>query len=226
MENQFDGQGNDLKQLYEDVAYIKKAVSKKSNILNFMEISQALRFVALISGLLIIVTATILYFLIQQYGSFAMFPDRIRFFFYLYLVLAVAFIAVIKLRNFLNKAREINSRITLGELFEEVYTVRFIEIIIPFLVVLIAVPVYFNSMGLNQLILPFTALLFGLLCFAISGLLQLRIALFLAGWLVLCGLFFLFAGRGTDQLIQLIVSFGCGLLIMGLSGYIGLPKKE
>ncbi len=226
MGNKFDGQGDDLKQLYEDVAYIKKAVSKKNNILNFMEINQALRFAAFLSGVLVIITALILYFLVQQYGSFALFPDRVKIFFYLYLFLAFVSIAVIKLRNFLSKAREVNSRITFGELIDEVYTVRFIEIIIPFMVVLIAVPIYLNSTGLNELILPFTAMLFGLLSFAVSGLLQLRILLLLAGWLILCGLVFLFAIPGMDQSIQLLISFGCGLLIMGLSGYITSSKKE
>lgn len=217
---------NDLSQLLEDIEYIKKAVLKRNNILHFMEVAQAVRFVALLSGLLIIFTSFVVYLLIKQYGSYELVPDQARLLIFLYIALAFIFVGVLKIRNFLRKAREVDNRITLGDLFEAIYTTRFVEILIPFLIALVGIPLYLGSAGLVHLVLPFTAILFGLLCFAVSGLLHLKATLLMGGWLLLTGFIFLFWPAGLHEMIQLIISFGLGLLIMGVTGYVCPAKKE
>jgi len=217
---------HDLGKLLTDIEYIKKAVTKRNNILHFMEVTKAIRLAALLSGLLIIFVATALYLLIRQYGSLYLMPGQIRLFLYLYIVLAVIFIAVLKLSSFLRRAREIDSSITLSDLFAAIYTNRFVEIMVPFLIVLVGVPFYLSGVNLEQLILPITAIIFGLLCFAISGLLYFRALLFLGGWLLLTGFVFLFWLTGLHELIQVVVSFGLGFSVMGAAGYLRPFREE
>jgi hypothetical protein len=216
----------DLDRLLDDLEYIKKAVSKRNNIFNFMEVAKAIRLAALLSGLLIIFISTVLYLLIRQYGSYHLMPGQTRLYLYLYIALAIIFIAVLKLRSFLRKAREIDSTITLRDLVAAIYTSHFIEIMIPFLIVLVGVPLYLSTASLDRLILPFTAIVFGLLCFAISGLLYFRSLLFLGGWLLLAGFTFLFWLPGLHELFQVIISFGLGFLVMGAAGYIRSSREE
>jgi hypothetical protein len=210
----------DINRLAEDLEYIKKAVTKSGSILQYMEVSKALRPVTLVTGMLLILFPALFYYFILQHGSYEAIPAQIKL--VLYIAIAAAFILVgtLKIRNIFARAREIDEQITLVHFFEAVYTDRFLTMLIPFLISLIALPLYFNFNGLGEVVLPLFIVIFALLCFSLSTVIYLKEMIYFGAWLLLIGFVFLIWLPGLHILVQLAISFGAGFLIMSASSYL------
>ncbi len=222
-ENQVE-QREDIMRLAEDLAFIKKAVNKSGSILQYMEVSKALRLVALITGALLIIFPALFYFFILKYGGYELIPAQVKL--VLYIAIGLAFVAVgaLKIRNFFVRAREINEQITLIQFVEAIYTDRFLTLLIPFFLTLIILPLYFSFSGLEQLAMPLLMIFFALLCFALSILFYMQEMVLLGTWLLLTGIVFLIWLPGLAVLLQLMIGFGIGFLIMAAGSY--LPRRR
>ncbi len=225
MKNDRSDNQKDISRLAEDLEYIKKAVTKSGSILQYMEVSQALRLVTLVTGILLILFPALFYYFILQHGSYEAIPAQVKL--VLYIAIAIAFILVgtLKIRNIFARAREIDEQITFLQFFEAVYTDRFLTMLIPFLISLIVLPLYFSFSGLSEMVLPLFMIIFGLLCFSLSTVIYLKEMIYFGAWLLLTGFVILIWLPDLHILLQLIFSFGVGFLVMSASSYLSTERK-
>ena len=154
----------EISRLAEDLEYIKKAVTKSGSILQYMEVSKALRLVSLVAGLCLILFSALFYLFIQQHGSYEAIPAQVKLVLYIAIALAFILVGALKIRNIFSRAREIDEQITFIQFIEAIYTDRFLTLIIPFLLTLVALPLYFNFSGQTGLVMPLLMIIFALLC--------------------------------------------------------------
>ena len=209
----------DINRLAEDLELIKKAVSRSGSILQYMEVSKALRPVAFLTGAFMILFCALFYFFILQHGSYETIPSQVKLVLYLAIALAFIMIGALKVRGLFARAREIDEQITFVQFFEAVYTDRFLTMLLPFLISLVALPLYFSFSGFGEMALPLLMIVFALLCFSLSTIFYLQEMIYLGAWLLLTGFVFLIWLNELHVLLHLIFGFGVGFLIMAGSGY-------
>lgn len=210
----------EISKLEEDLKLIKKAVSRSGSILQYMEVSKTLRPVAFLTGIFMILFCALFYYFILQHGSYEAIPSQVKLVLYLAIALAFIMVGVLKIRGLFARAREIDEQITFIQFFDAVYTDRFLTMLIPFLISLVALPLYFSFSGLGEMALPLLMIIFALLCFSLSPIFYLREMICLGTWLLLTGFVFLIWLPELHLLLHLIFGFGVGFLIMAASGYL------
>lgn len=223
-ENRPDNE-NDINRLAEDLEYIKKAVTKSGSILQYMEVSKALRLVTLVSGILLILFPALFYYFILQHGNYEAIPAQVKLMLYIAISAAFILVGTLKIRNIFARAREIDEQITFVQFFEAVYTDRFLTMLIPFSISLVALPLYFSFSGFGEMVLPLFIIIFALLCFSLSTVIYLKEMIYFGVWLLLIGFVFLIWLPSLHILLQLAFSFGMGFLIMSASSYLFTERK-
>jgi len=190
-----------------------------------MEVSKALRLVTLITGALLIIFPALFYYFILQYGSYGAIPSQVKLALFIALTIAVILVGTLKIRNIFARAREIDEQITFVQFFEAVYTDRFLTMLIPFSISLVALPLYLSLSGFGEMVLPIFIIIFALLCFSLSTAIYLKEMIYFGAWLLLAGFVILIWLPGLHTLLQLIFSFGIGFLIMSASSYLFTERK-
>ncbi len=215
----------EISRLAEDLEYIKKAVTKSGSILQYMEVSKALRLVALATGVLMILFSALFYSFINRHGSYEAIPSQVKLVLFIALALAFIFVGVLKIRNIFARAREIDEQITFIQFIEAIYTDRFLTLIVPFLITLVALPLYFNFSGQGELALSLLMIIFALLCFALSTLFYMKELVLFGTWLLIAAFVFLIWLPGLHVLLQLLFGYGVGFLIMAAGSYLRTQGK-
>lgn len=211
---------NEINKLEEDLKLIKKAVSRSGSILQYMDVSKTLRPVTFLTGALMVLFCALFYYFILQHGSYAAIPSQIKLVLYLAIALSFILIGALKIRGLFARAREIDAQITFTQFFDAVYTDRFLTMLIPFLISLVALPLYFSFSGFDKMALPLLMIIFALLCFSLSTIFYLREMVYFGCWLLLTGFVYLIWLPELHVLLQLIFGFGVGFLIMAASDYL------
>jgi hypothetical protein len=218
-EEQSDKQ-NEISKLEEDLKLIKKAVTRSGSILQYMDVSKTLRPVTFLTGALMILFCALFYYFILQHGRYAAIPSQIKLVLYLAIALSFILVGALKIRGLFARAREIDEQITFIQFFDAVYTDRFLTMLIPFLISLVALPLYFSFSGFDKMALPLLMIIFALLCFSLSTIFYLREMVYFGCWLLLAGFVYLIWLPELHVLLQLIFGFGVGFLIMAASDYL------
>ncbi|MBM7614467.1 hypothetical protein [Alkaliphilus hydrothermalis] len=204
----------DVKQVIDDLVFIKTAISKNSNIFKFMSITDILKTFILFSGLLIIALSSGIYFLIGKYGDFQGIPSGVKFIVYLILVVSVAAVGVFKTKTILGAAQHVNRDITVGKLFKEVYTSQSLVIMLPYIFSISMIIVFFVNNQHMEYIVPFLSIFFGLLCSSMVNIFHVKELLVLGSWLVLSGVIALLSMLSLHPLLIVNFTFGIGMLLM------------
>lgn len=216
----------DLREILDDLRRIKEAVSKSDSIMSFIDAGGAVRGILLAGGLLIALFSTVFYYLLEQYGSFAGIPVTVRTILFVLIGLAWAGIGYIKVRNILLRARKVCADITLYNLLADIYTPRFLTLLLPNLAVVFLTVIFLSSRGNHIFIVPFLALAFGLLTISISTLFLMKEIVFLGVWLTATGLLTLFLAEVIHSMVSLGITFAAGFVLTSLILYLGLPGEK
>lgn len=216
---------NEISKLEEDLRLIKKAVTRSGSILQYMEVSKTLRPVAFLTGTFMIIFCALFYYFIMQHGNYEAVPSQVKMVLYLAIAIAYILVGALKIRGLFVKAREIDDQITFVQFFEAVYTDRFLTMLLPFSISLVALPLYFSFSGFGEMVLPLLMIIFALLCFSLSTIFYLQEMIYFGAWLLLTGFVFLIWLPDLHILLQLIFGFGVGFLIMACSGYLFIKGK-
>lgn len=216
----------DIRQLMEDLAYIKEAVAKSNTITKYLAVSRVLRTVALAAAALVIGFSGIFYLLIRHHGSYGDVPAPAKGFLYLFMVLLAGLVGFMKLRNFMRCAREFDPSISLRRFVKEVYTPQFLSIVAPFFVTMVVVLWHLSRSGLSPYIAPFLAILSGLLCFALLGVLHVKEMMAFGGWTLGAGLLSLWWAPVWHPLLSPVLTFGLGFVVMFVASYLFSAGKE
>ncbi len=218
---------NEVKQVIEDLMYIKNAITKNSNIFKFISITEILKTFLLVTGIMIIAISGGIYYLIQHYGGFTQIPTEIKTVIYGILILATIMAGIFKSKKLLQAAKYVNQDITVGKLISEVYTTQSLLVIFPFLITIGLTTVFFVNFGHTNYIVPFLALFVGLLCNSMVNIFYLKELSILGGWLVLSSLISLLALITLHPLLIVIFTFGMGFIILyGAILVISASEKE
>lgn len=221
-----DKDAPDLREVITDLKLIKDAVSKSDSIINFIDTGGALKGILLAVGLLIAVFSTVFYYLLEHYGSFEAIPEKFRLILFVLIGLFCAGVGFVKIRNFLNGARKVGFDLTLYKLMEELYTARFVALVLPNITVITLVSIFLDNRGYDLYIIPALAIMFGLLIISMSSLFFMKEFYLLGAWLMATGLLTLFIAATLHPLVTLGITFAAGFILSSLFLYLSLPGEK
>lgn len=218
-----ENESPELREIAADLKLIKKAVSRSDSILGFIDVAGMFRGVLLACGLLIVTFSAVVYYFLERYESFEAIPVNIRIILFTLIGLSLFGVGYVKLRNFMRQAREFSDDKTLSKLLVELYTPRFLALLLPNLSVIILAIVFLASRGYGLYIIPSFAVLFGLLVISVSYLFLTK-EIYLSGlWLTATGLLTLFMAEAIHPLAVLVITFAAGCIQASLLLYLNLP---
>ena len=213
-------------QLIKDLEMIKEAAKKNNNILKYIPVAEAIKNVALFTAVVIIGISAMLLWQINLYGSYNALPNSIKISLYGVIVASVIGIGWFKTSFFLKIARKYKKDIKFITMIKEIYTKTLLIIVIPFLIAIVALCVYFSILGLLHLIVPILAVLVSLFIASMLAFLNLKDLLPFFEWLFISGLFALFIADKIHPLYSLMLTFGIGMLILYVSSIISISKEK
>ncbi len=213
----------DLNAVIADLKMIKEAVNKSDNFFRFIDTRRAMRGVMLIAGLMIAFFAALFYYFINLHGSFMAIPQNIRIILFVLVGICWLSLGFIKAGGFIKSGRAIGGDMNLKQLFNEIYTSRMLNLMLPYLLVIIIITLFLSTRGQIIYITPSFSILFGLLFIAISPIIYFREIYLLSAWLIATGLLALFAADLIHPMIILGFTFGAGFILAGLMLYIDPP---
>ena len=214
-----------LKQALEDLAYIKKALAKTSGVFRFFAFEKAMRIVVFLFGILTVFFASVFYYLIQHYSSYATIPVNYKIALYLLLAIAIILITLLKTKNFLSVLKEIKTDITLKQLLKEVYSRQVKVLLVAFFLALTVVIIFLVTHGLAAYIVSFIAIFYALMYKSLLSAFGMEDAFILAEWLLVTGLISLFLLDKMHPLMILNFTFGLGMLLAAAVSYL-FNKEE
>ena len=218
-------QKKDVQQLIDDLLFVKKAISKNSNILKFIDVGGVLSRVVFASGLVTIFLAGAAYLLIISYGSFQEIPRALRGSLFLAVAALVAVTGIMKFRAVAARAKEGHADINAQRLIQEIYTPQALHILIPYVTAITLVTVFLVANGHTLYLVPALSILTGLLCLAYVNVFHMKELLVTGDWMLATGLLALFFAQTVHPLLALIVTFGLGFCsIYPANRYMGQRK--
>jgi len=214
---------HELSEVIADLKLIKEAVTKSDNIFRFIDTRRAMRGVMLIAGLMVVIFATLFYYLINSYGSFPEIPQNIRVILFVLVGLSWISLGFIKAGGFIKSGRAISADMNLNRLFDEIYTSRMLSLMLPYIFVITLIIVFLCTRGQLIYIVPVLAILFGLLFIAMSPIIYFKELYLLSVWLIATGLLAFFTADVYHPMVVLGFTFGVGFILAGLLLYLELP---
>jgi hypothetical protein len=133
------------------------------------------------------------------------------------MLLDAALLQIMKQRSYLKSVREIDRTLTLRWWFKELFSHRYVHILVSITVLIVFLCIFFIVQGIPYFIIPAISICFGLLGIA-SAILDIRHSLVMGYW-------FLITGIGTiifnsiPSPIALSISIGCGFLMVSILEY-------
>jgi hypothetical protein len=215
-----------LEKLLEDISSIKSVINRNKPLLQQVLNPAHFRLFALLAAISIIGFALVIYFLMQQYGSFSAIPRMIRYIIFSAMAADWFFMQFLKRRTFLKSGKRIDPTFTIRRLLKEFFTYRIAHVYVPMMLLIIFLTVYFIYKNIPYYIVPACSIGIGLLYNFIGSFTEIRQYLILGYW-------FLITGAGVLMFntipapISLSLTLGCGLLIFSALGYFAArPAKE
>lgn len=216
----------EIEQLVNDLVFIKQAIKKNNNIFKYFSVSKALRWVLLYAGLIIISIALYINYLFATYDSFQGAPTTLKVITYIIAVVGIFVLVVIKLRTIVKAAKGVQSDITVIKMIKEVYTGQTLMIMIPFFIAIALLSVFFHQQGLGDYIIPFAAILFGLLINSLVNVFHIKEMLVMGDWLIITGFIALFFLSAFNPALIIALTFGMGCVAMYLAILIASKQEE
>jgi hypothetical protein len=221
-----DKKTQELGEVIADLKLIKEAVSKSDSFFRFIDTRRAMRGVMLVGGLMIVFFSGLFYYLLSGYGSFMAIPFQFRVILLVLVGLCWLALGFIKARGFLISGRAISRDMNLKKLFDEIYTSRMLNLMIPYLLVIILIVIFLCNRGQFIFIVPALAILFGLLFIAMGPIVYLKELYLLSAWLIATGLLGLFTAANIHPMAVLGFTFGAGFILAGLLLYLEFPGHQ
>jgi hypothetical protein len=219
-------ESSELREIMADLKLIKKAVSKSDSILGFLDIGGVFRGILLAVGLLIAAFSAFFYFFLEKYGSFEAIPLNVRMILFALIGLSMLTIGYLKIRNLMRQAQKFSTDKTIFELIVEIYSPRFLALLLPNLFVILLVIIFVANRGYNLYIIPSFAVLFGLLIISLNYLLLTKEIYYSGLWLTVTGILTLFLAEAIHPLAVLSITLAAGCILASILLYLNLPGEN
>lgn len=218
--------GSQLEKLLEDISSMKSVINKNKPILQQVLNPAHFRLFTLLAAISVIGFALVIYFLMQQYGSFSSIPRTIRYIIFGAIAADLIFMQFLKRRTFLRTGRRIDPTFTIRRLLKEFFTFRIGHVYVPMMLLIVFLTIFFIYKNIPYCIIPACSIGIGLLYNFIGSFTEIRQYLVVGYW-------FLITGAGVlifDTLaapISVSLTLGCSLLIFSTLGYFAArPAQE
>ena len=210
-------------QLAEDFAFVKKAIEKNSAILQRIDFRFSLRLVTLLSALAIFFFCGLFHLLIKHFNGFFFIPISIKAVVFCAIALVAVALGFLKNSGVLKSARIVEPGISLMRLIREYYSIRMFHHFIPLGLVFLFSCAYTISAGNSRFLIPMLSIGAGLVYNSLDTLLRLDEFLWTSYWFVVTGCIVLVFNT-ISPLLSLCLTLGCGLLILSAMWY--MPEKK
>ena len=212
-----------LDQLAEDIAFVKKAIEKNSSILQRIDFRSSLRLMALLTALAIFFFCGLFHALDKHFGGFINIPISIKAIVFSAITLVMVTLWFLKNSGVLKSARTVEPDISIMRLIREYYSIKLYHHFIPLGIVVLFSCAYALSSGNARLIIPIISIGAGLIWNSFDTLLKLDEFLLTSYWYILSGCIVM-AFNMISPLLSLCLTLGCGLLFTSAMWY--TPRKK
>ena len=212
-----------LDQLAEDIAFVKKAIEKNSSILQRIDFRSSLRLLALLTALAIFFFCGLFYALEKHFGSFANISLSIKAIVFSAIALVTVTLVFLKNSGVLRSARTLDPGISLMRLIREYYSIKLYHHFIPMGIVFLFSCAYVVYTGNPRFVIPILSIGAGLMWNTFDTLLKLDEFLLTSYWYIVTGCIVLVFNT-ISPLLSLCLTLGCGLLILSAMWY--MPQKK
>ncbi len=209
--------GGQIEKLLEDISSIKSVINKNKPLLQQILNPAHFRLFTLLAAISIIGFASLIYFLMQHYGSFSSIPRTTRYIIFGAMAADWVFMQILKRRTFLNTGKRIDPTFTIGRLLKEFFTYRIAHVYVPVMVLIIFLIIYFIYENIPYYIVPAVSIGVGFLYNFIGSFTEIRQYLILGYWFLITGVGVIIF-NSIPAPISLSITLGCGLLIFSALG--------
>jgi hypothetical protein len=206
-----------IEKLLEDISSIKSVINKNKPLLQQVLNPAHFRLFTLLAAISIIGFASLIYFLMQHYGSFSDIPRTARYVIFAAMAADWVFMQYLKRRTFLTTGKRIDPTFTIGRLLKEFFAYRIAHVYVPVMVLIIFLIIYFIYENIPYYIVPAVSIGVGFLYNFIGSFTEIRHYLILGYWFLSTGVGAILFNN-IPAPISLSITLGCGLLIFSALG--------
>jgi hypothetical protein len=215
----------DIKNLIDDINYIKEMVSRNNPFLHEAGISKGVQIVSLVGGIVIIFFSGIFQWLIQTYGSFPAIPTGIKLSLFIVQGIIWIVLGVYKQYSILSSMKAANPSLTFAIILRDLYNRYTVHTYLPPAIIAIVLSLYFLLSGNVQFIVPTIAIGLGLVSNGASVGFRIPEMLVMGYWFLFSGITSLIFYR-ISACISLSYTVGLGFIIFSISAYVSNRKRE
>ncbi len=209
--------GGQIEKLLEDISSIKSVINKNKPLLQQILNPAHFRLFTLLAAISIIGFASLIFLLMQHYGSFSSIPRTTRYIIFAAMAADWVFMQILKRRTFLNTGKRIDPTFTIGRLLKEFFTYRIAHVYVPVMLLIIFLIVYFIYENIPYYIVPAVSIGVGFLYNFIGSFTEIRQYLNIGYWFLITGVGVIIF-NSIPAPISLSITLGCGLLIFSALG--------
>lgn len=213
-----------IERLIEDISSIKTVINRNRPVMQQVLNLARFHLLMLLTGLSIIAFSLLFFSLMQYYDSFNAIPLMLRYIIYGAIAADAVFLQILKQRTYLGSVKQIDRSLSLGWWLKELFSHRIIHILVPIIILVIFLSVYFILHDIPYFIIPMVSISFGVLG-NVGAIMGIKYSLIFGYWFLITGICTIIF-NSIPAPIALSITLGCGCLIMSISGYMAsVPKK-
>ena len=214
-----------IERLIEDISSIKAAINRNKPVLQQVFNPARFRLFTFLCALSYIGFSLLFFFLMQRYGSFGSIPATLRTIIYVAIVADFVFLQILKRRSLLVSAKRIDQSLTLGWFFKELFSYRIVHLYVPLTVLVVFLSIYFIVNDIPYFIIPTISIFYGLLSNFMGTIIEMRQSIIVGYWFLITGIFTIIVSS-IPAPIALLMTLGCGMLILFILGSLSSRSKE
>ncbi len=214
-----------VERLLHDISSIKATINRNKPVLRQFLNLAVFRWFLLTVTFSVIGFSMLIFFLVQYYGSFSAIPINLRYIIYTAIAVDGIILQIWKGRAYLSSAKQVNRNLTIGWLLKEFYSNQISYIYVSVVVLMIFLSIFFIVQHISYFIIPTFSIGTALIGIGYGVILQIRYSLIVGYWCFITGISTIIFSSILAP-FAIIMTFGCGMLILSFSGFFSSQVKK
>jgi hypothetical protein len=215
----------ELTALVEDLRAIKGAVRKHDRVFKEIMLPQYFGPMSLYTGTSITVLFAVFQYLVTRYGGYGLLPKPVVWLLWGIVLLIMVSGGIIKWVSLTTDTRRIKPGIGVAGIYKEFFIGPVLAVYSGVVVASIIVSLWFGFSGQAFLIIPYLAVLVGLIWNLLGGLTGCREYFGMGFWLILTGSGGFFVAESYPFAMPAL-TFGIGIILFGILGFIARNRNN
>ena len=212
--------------LLEDITSIKEVISKNTPILHQLFNMAPFRWFMLATSLITIGFSLLFFILVQHYGSYGAIPGTLKTSIYVGLALSAVIIQIWKGLAYSASAKQINKNLTLGWAFRTFYSNKIAHVYVSHVVLMFFFSFFFIARHMAYYVIPTFSFGMALLAISFGVMLPTKYSLVTGYWFLFTGVLTILFKANIPAPIAVILTIGCGMLIITYYGFLASRMNE